>query len=402
MSVDTGDHEVALYVGPDALRIDVWDQYTFDLSILETGAAFTLSFWYSDEALASWQRLTDRERGAKCGQIVTATIDGEAVLSGIIETRKVGDSAEGRAPPVFVISGRDLLGPASSWDADPALALRGLPLDEALARLYAPLGIVAEVSEHVDPDTRVGTLRRPRRPKRARRVSRAQQLAVTHPKIGEKVQAVVERIVRGAGLRVWTTVAEDATRTPVVVDRPASSGPARFTLLRELEGGRVTDRSNLRWGAESTSIREAPTRVTVFSQGSRGDKASDAFARAVENGYLLTEEALARIDTNTPERPRYVHSDQARTPEAALQEGAKILAEANESLRSYEGAVLGHRQDGRLWYPNALCAVRDQIAGVDETMLITRVSLSGGRAQGPKTRLSLLPLGALSEIPVPA
>lgn len=398
--VDVGDHEVAVFVGPEALRIDVVDRYRFALSMLSGGAAWTLTFWHSDQARASWRLLTDRARGVKLGQVVTVTIDGEAVLTGLVETREVGDD-EGGAP-VFVISGRDLLGPAITWDADPTVALKGLPLDEALARIYAGLGIVAEVSESVDPDLRIGALRRSRRVARSRRVSRVHHVDVTHPKIGEKVQGLVDRIVRGFGLRVWTTVATDATRTPVVVDHPASRGPARFTLLRELEGEAVTERSNLRAGKERASILDVPSRVTVFSQGSRGDKPSDAFARTVENGYLFTEEALARLDENTYERPRYVASDRAQTPEAAQQEGARLLAEANETFRRYEGVVLGHRQDGRLWYPNAVCSVRDDVCGVDELMLLVEVAFSGARQDGPKTDLTLLPLGALSEVPVPA
>ncbi|MEZ4391993.1 MAG: hypothetical protein R3A48_12925 [Polyangiales bacterium] len=154
-------HEVALLVGPEGLRIDVWDRYTFELSMLEVGAAWTLSFWYSEQARGAWQRLIDPARGVKCGQVVTATIDDEAVLTGIVETREVGDGGEGRSPPVFVISGRDMLGPATAWDADPALALKGLSLEEALTRLYAGVGITAEISESVDAAAPAGTLRRP-------------------------------------------------------------------------------------------------------------------------------------------------------------------------------------------------------------------------------------------------
>lgn len=395
-------HDVALLVGPEGLRIDVWDRYTFDLSMLEVGAAWTLSFWYSEQAEASWQRLIDSSRGVKCGQVVTALIDDEAVLTGIVETREVGDGGDGRSPPVFVISGRDMLGPATAWDADPALALKNLPLDEALQRLYAGVGITAEVSESVDAAATVGTLRRPRRGGRARRVSRRQRHAVSHPKIGEKVQAVVERIVRGLGYRVWTTPAEDSTRTVVIVDTPRSTGTPWFSLRRVIEGGRVTADSNILSARERTSIREAPSRVTVFSGGERGDAPSDAFARELTNGFLFTDAALARVDENTYERPRYVQSDQARTVEGAQAEGARLLAESNEQLRRYEATTLGHRQRGRLWVPNTLCAVRDDLVGIDETQLVVAASFSGGRQEGPRTRVTCLPLGALSETPVPA
>lgn len=394
-------HDVALLVGPEGLRIDVWDRYTFDLSMLEVGAAWTLTFWYSEQAQAAWRRLIDPERGVRCGQTVTAVIDGEAVLTGTVETRDVGDDGS-RAPPTFTISGRDKLGPATSWDADPALALKNLPLEEALSRLYAGVGLVVEVSEHVDADQAVGTLRRPRRGGRARRVSRAQQIAISHPRVGEKVQGVVERIVRGMGYRVWTTPAERPDRTVILVDRPRSSGETRFTLRRVIEGGRVTADSNILAAREKTSIREAPTSVSVFAHAPRGDSASDAFARTVSNAALTTPANRARIDPLSAPRPRFVTSDQARTVEGAQQEGARLIAEANELLRRYEATVLYHRQDGRLWVPNTLCAVRDDVVGLDETMLVVAVSFSGGKQQGPRTRVTSLPLGALSETPVPA
>lgn len=397
----TTQHDVALLVGPDGLRVDVWDRYTLDLSMLEVGAAWTLTFWYSEQAHASWRLLLDAERGVRCGQTVTVTVDGEAILTGTVETRDVGDDGN-RASPTFTISGRDKLGPATSWDADPALALKGLPLEEGLSRLYASLGLVVEVSEHVDATEPIGTLRRPRRGGRARRVSRRQQLAISHPRVGEKVQSVVERIVRGLGYRVWTTPAERSDRTAIIVDRPRSSGSPLFNLRRVMEGGRVTSDSNILAGREKTSIREAPTTVTVLSGGARGDAPSESFARTVTNAALTTVANRARIDPLSAPRPRVVQSDQARTVEGAQQEGARLIAEANEQLRRYDATTLGHRQDGRLWVPNALCAVRDDLVGIDETMLVVAAQLSGGRQTGPLTRVTLLPLGALSETPVPA
>ena len=157
MSLTPEPSIVEVFVGPERLKVDVWDRYTFDLSMLEVGLGWTLSFWYSERARASWQLLTDPAQGVKCGHLVTVAIDGDAVLSGLVETRTVGDE-EGQEP-VFVISGRDVLGAASSWDADPTLTLRGRALEDALAEVYSGVGVVPEVSEHVDPAQRVGRLR---------------------------------------------------------------------------------------------------------------------------------------------------------------------------------------------------------------------------------------------------
>ncbi|MEZ4391992.1 MAG: hypothetical protein R3A48_12920 [Polyangiales bacterium] len=212
----------------------------------------------------------------------------------------------------------------------------------------------------------------------------------------------MERIVRALGYRVWTTPAEDSTRTVVIADTLRNAGTPRFSLRRVIEAGRVTADSNILSGREKTSIREAPSRVTVFSGGARGDSPAPP-SPEVTNGFLFTDAALARVDENTPtSAPAMCSPTSARTVEGAQQEGARLIAEANEQLRRYEATVLYHRQDGRLWVPNTLCAVRDDLVGLDETQLVVAVSFSGGKQEGPRTRVSCLPLGALSETPVPA
>lgn len=391
---------VELFVGPEARRVDVFDRYTVDLSMLEVGTAFTLSFWYSPASRETpWRVLVDRANGVKCGDLVTLTVDGDAVLSGIVETRDVGDD-DGRDGPAFMVSGRDLLGGAVSFDADPTLTLAGLRLEDALERLYRGVGVVPEVSESIPPEARVGALRRPRRGAFGRKASRTSVTRVKHPRVGEKVQQVVGRIVRGLGYRVWTTPAEASGRTAVVVDRPRAAGEVLFRLSRVLDDeGRVVATSNILGGRERTSIADVPTEATAYADAPRGDASSAKIARTVVNGFLLTPEASARVSDDAPPRPRFVESRSARTPEAAHNEAARLCAQANEGFRRYTATVLGHRQGGRLWVPNSRVAVRDDLVGVDETMLLVAATLDGSKAGAQKTRLTLVPEGALSELP---
>lgn len=396
MSLGAEPSIVEVFVGPDAIKIDVWDRYTFDLSMLDVGLAWTLSCWYSDEARASWRLLTDPNRGVKCGHLVTVAIDGEAVLSGLVETRVVGDD-EGRQAPLFLVSGRDVLGAASAWDADPTLTLRGRALEDALTALYSGVGVVPEVSEHVDPATRVGRLRAPRRNVRNRAARRRDLVKASHPRVGEKVQSVVQRIVRGLGLRVWTAAGDG--RTPVIVDRARSTGAPLFHLTRAWANGRMTDASNILAGKETTSIQEVPSTVTVFADAPRGDGPSAKIAREVTNGFLLTDAASARVALDAPPRPRYVQSRQATTAAGAHNEAARLCAQANERFRVVEYSVPGHRQGGRLWVPNTRVAVRDELVGIDETMLCVSVRYAGSRTDAQRTQVTLVPEGALSEIP---
>lgn len=392
------DPIVELFVGPEALRIDVFDEYKIDLSMTEVGTAWSLAFWYSDiSPEAPWRVLIDPVRGVKCGHTVTLAFNGEAVLSGIVETRDVGDNP-GRATPTFVISGRDALAPALTGDADPTLTLPGLTLEDALDLLYTAVGIRADVSESLPADVRTGVLRRLHRGAHAKKVSRRAQVLAKHPRIGEKIQQVAERIVRSLGYRIWTTPAPDSGRTAVVVDRPRTSGEPLFSLVRVFGAGGRTAESNIENAREATNIREVPTTVTVYANAPRGDAQSAKIARTVTNGFLLTPEASARVADDAPERPRYVESRTARSEEAAHNEASRICAQANEGFRRYMANVLGHRQGGRMWMPNNLVAVRDELVGIDETMLLVAVQFTGARKDGPKTSLTLLPQGALTEI----
>jgi len=69
---------------------------------------------------------------------VMLTIDGAPQLNGRIETIATRISREGAT---MEIGGRDLAGPALSWDADPTVRLKGLQLTaalEGLQRLECP------------------------------------------------------------------------------------------------------------------------------------------------------------------------------------------------------------------------------------------------------------------------
>ena len=393
---------VELFVGPDATLVDVYDRYSYALSMLEVGCAFTFTFWHSDEGHSAWRTLIDPVHGVKCGHRITLAIDGDAVLSGVVETTVIGDDFGGRAEPTFVISGRDDLGAAVSWDADPSLTLKGRTLGDAVQAVYSGVGISAEIGASVDPAATVGALRRGRahRGRAHQSTLRNEAVRASQPRPGERAHQVVERMVRALGYRVWTTPVEGSGRTGVIIDRPRTAG-SRLSLLREIVDGRMTDRSNLRAGRMTTSITNVPTVVTVLADGARGNHPAVQIAREVTNGFLLTEEAMARVDVEALTQPRYAQSRNATTPAGAQNEAARMCATANEGFRRYECTVLGHRLDGRLLLPNLTAIVADDLLGVAEPMLLVAVEGSGARDGGQVTRLTLLPEGALSVIPEP-
>lgn len=393
---------VELFVGPDARVVNVWDQYTYRLSMVEVGVAWTFTFPFSEHAGSAWDDLLDPVTGIKCGHRITLAVDGDAVFSGIAETVKAGDDDPSKSPPVLVISGRDALGPAVSWDALPTLTLRGRAFGDAVQAVYQGVGIVADIGASVDPGATVGRLRgsRARRGRMHARTARNEAVRASHPRIGERAHQVVERMARALGYRVWTTPVEGSGMTGVIVDRPRT-GAAQVSLVRERVNGKITNASNVWAGARTTSIANVPSVITVFSDQQRGDNESDQIAREVTNGHLFTEDAAAEVDFEAVQQPRYVQSRNASTEAGAQNEAARLLAEANEKFRTYDCTVLGHRIGGRLLVPNLLADVRDDIAKVTGRWLIVSVEGSGSREGAQRTKLSLLPDGALSLIPEP-
>lgn len=399
------DSDVALYVGPSALAIDVWERYGFRLSMLEVGLPFSFEFWHSNLGRSAWGLLTGTTARVKAGHLVTLAIDGDAVLSGIIDTLPVGDEGWDRTAPTLTISGRDALGPAVTGHADPSLTLRGRRLSDALAAVYQGVGIVPDVGESVDPEAVVGRLHRRavQRGRAHRRTARNDSVKASHPRIGEMVHQVVERMCKQLGYRVWTTPVEGSGRTGVIVDRPRSGGAPTHVLRRELDvAGRMTDRSQIRWGKKTTSIAGVPTSVAVFGDAERGATPADKIAREVTNGFLLTDVALADVVVDPPPQPHYLQSRDATTTAGAYNEAARACAQANERMRVYRCGVLGHRLEGKLFLPNQIVLLTDDVCSISgERWLITEVEGSGSRAEGQRTTLTMVPEGALSIIPEP-
>ena len=398
MSLTPFASEVSVFIGPEGLRVDVWDTIRVDLSMLEVGTAWTLSFWWSPEGRNAWDVLTDPVTGVKCGQRITVTIDGDAVISGVVETREVGEDKPGD-PPQLVISGRDELGVALSADADPATLLRGRTIEAVLSDLYAQAGVVADIAESIAQRPYQG--RRVQRRGAWHQSARRQKVTrVAHPNIGEKIQQVVDRIVRSLGYRVWVAPGIESGHTAVIVDAPRATGAPTMTLLREVTStGAIAERSNILRAKESTQIANVPTRVTAYGDSQRGTKAATKFSHTVDNGTLYAEENAKRIDVDLPERPRYVRARSASTVAGAQNEAARVMAEANQTLRTYTASVTGFRQEGLLWIPNSRVAVRDELLHVAETMLLVRASFQQSVTGAQTSDLTLLPDGAVTVIP---
>lgn len=386
-------HTVSLTLANGATEIDAWDRYTVSLSMLRAAQPWTFSVWRSAARQTTWSMLASR---ARLFDRVTLRIDGHPQLSGRLESFE--RHAEGHAECLAVLSGRDLAGAAQSWDADPTINLRGVTLEDALSALFTPLSLTLTIT----PAAAAAEVQGARRPgaRGAGTARRRRPIDIAHPRPGEKVWQVAESIVRRAGYLLWCAPREDGS-IGIVVDAPNYDQQPLYTLERRLSAQGVGS-GNILGGSEQISVQEVPTDVTVYTGSLRGAAVSARSRAVVQNSGLYTA-AITRgfaLDTLMPQ-PRHVRSERARTLAAAQREGERVIAEGMQNFRRYTCTVQGHGQDvqgqARLYAVNTIAHVRDDLMidshgrPLDEDMLITDVVFEGTRAEGTRTRLTLVP-----------
>jgi prophage tail gpP-like protein len=393
-------HAVTLTIGANATEIDVWDQYTITLSMLRAGQPWTFSMWRSTTRQATWDVLN---RTVKLFDRVTVSVDGHPQLTGRIEAFE--RHADGHGECVAVISGRDLAGPAQSWDADPTVQIKDTPLDEALQSIFDPLGLTVRVTSGAAARI-VQTARspgaRPSTTRRRRLVDRS------HPRPGEKVWSLAQSMARRLGYLLWVAPRTDGT-VGIVVDVPDYEQQPSYLFERRLDGtGRGS--GNILAGAEAFSVRDVPTDVTVYTGSTRGAAVSSRSRSVSQNAALYSGTVTRGFALDTLQaQPRHMKSDRARTLQAAQKEGERVIADAMQDFYRYTATVQGHGQTvggtPTLYAVNTIARVRDDLLTdsqgrpLDAALYVTDVEMAGSRKGGQTTRLTMVPTGSIVVTP---
>lgn len=375
----------------DGVYLDAWDEYVITLDLLAPGSPWTFSIWHADTPRSTWSAA----RGAaKIGARATVAIDGVVVLDGFVQSVATRHSSAGAS---LIISGMDLVGSLTKAHADPTISLRNVSLQTAVERLLQLSSVAAEFGEAVSAQQTTRGLRPPRRPNPIRSHRRG-QVDAFRPRIGETVWQCIEAVCRRAGFLVWAQPSASADRVTLRVDKPRESGEPSFGFLWAWDDDQQTRAalgSNVLEAEDSLDASDVPTSVTVFADAPRGDAVSARLARQVDNDAF----SGPRFSFVIPQSPRFELSARARTIAAAQREATRKIGDANASLEAYACTVQGHTQERRgvryLYAINEIAHVRDEFAGRDEDMLITRVEFRGNAREGQRTMLRFAPLGAI-------
>ena len=388
-------HTVALTIGDSATEVDVWDQHTLSLSMLRAGQPWTFSMWRSTSRRTTWEVLT---RTVKLFERVTVSIDGHPQLTGRIETME--RHARGHSDCALVISGRDLAGPAMSWDASPSASVQDVALEDALQAIFDPLGLTVRITTAAS--ARAVQSARPATSSSSRR--RCRLVDRSHPRPGEKVWQLAESMVRRLGYMLWVAPRTDGT-VGIIVDAPDYEQAPSYTFSRLLDA-QGNGSGNILEGVEAFSVRDVPTDVSVYTGSSRGSSTSSR-SRSQSTNAALFDEAVTRgfVSATTQAQPRHVRSERARTLQAAQKEGDRVIADGMRDFYRYTAKVQGHGQEVggsmRLYAVNTVARVRDDLMtdprgrSLDAPMLVTDVEFSGSRQAGQTTTLTMVPLHSI-------
>lgn len=390
-----------------------FDEFDLVVDMRAPGSPFTFTFWRTDTSIRTENRWRALLELCKQGESVRVSIDGALQLCGLIDAVEV-NTDESQS---LTISGRDFAARAMDADADPKLALKGMLLPEALDRLMQDCWSSALVI--VDGARQAEIQGRPQRARthRANASTPAHRRRTPDPRVkkvdafridvGDKVWSVADQLCRRLGYWLWCAPAEGTAG--LVVDAPASAGPAVFALERR-RGPGGSYAGNILRSKYRLDGGDVPTHVTAFASRPL-DPNDDPHGRyAVVNEKYRDHPRVAHESTTSSRlapKPRYLEPRRCSKAEHIEAAAHRCMSEAMADFETYEATVRGWgdgggKQPNRLVHAvNTVVRVRDDslYPPLDGLWLVTRVAFHRSMQRGTLTTLRLVPVGALEVFP---
>jgi prophage tail gpP-like protein len=382
-------HVVEMKLLSTGSKLTNWERYDIVLDMLQPGSPFTFSLFRSDE---DWDRVRAE---VKAFESVVLSIDKTTLINGVIEhVQPFRGRGKGSG---IIIAGTDVTGRLQRIDADPHVSLRATTLQAAIENLLVPLGITSiavgdpRATAEVQSGIRRGARSIPH-------LTRQQRIDLVHPRVGEKVFSVIQRMARKVGFWVWVAP-DEAGNLCLVIDNPVSGGEPVFEFKYDEQSPHLaTGDSSLLESDETINVADMPTEVTAYGRTMRGD------AQAARIRAVVQASFNARwVKSDRPRQPRHYRPSHARTQAAITQDATRLIREQAIGHDYVTGTVEGHgytrQNQDRLHAVNTIVHWKDVNADVDADMVLTRVQFTGGRTEGHETRVRAHPKGVLNLTP---
>jgi hypothetical protein len=298
------------------------------------------AFWRSSQ----WD--DDQGRRTRIGDPVVVTIDGAAQLVGASRTWQMPPEPR-RGRDATSSRGATTPGAAISAGADPTLVLRNVTLQDALTRLFAPLGITVVFGAARRPGApRAGRARAALPPHAARAAARAARpLAAARRRedLDSRRRALPPRRATCSGPRRAT--ARAASRCASMCPRPARRC-SRSTRRESADGTRRPREHVLDERATRCTGATCP-RASRFGETAQGD--AQSLAHRARGHQLVPARPGLHLRARLAASARRSRTTSARRPRAhvaaARQEAARVMVDAERGASpSTRPTHTGHGQ----------------------------------------------------------
>jgi prophage tail gpP-like protein len=425
------------------VEITTWDRFNLRQDFLTPTVGW--EFTSSAETPLIGQELFQE------GSLVEISINDRLQCTGYLEKVSIRQNREGGL--VYVLSGRDILGPVVSGNIDPQIKIApSMSVEDFLSAILITFGIdTIYNSDALNLNIITGIGKNISQTKQQRQAKQAISVAVINedntaseikfqttpivsvvagnrvdlktlkldqikPRIGEGAYQLMDRIISRLGYRVWAA----ADGTGVIVDQPDFQSPAKHKLIRKKTN---PQNNNIQDGDCNYNIEAQPSCVVVTGNSTTSDdevvtlkviavnelvgfNAPDSPVQNVLNIISRYKQAKIlpfrsqlypkqrRISQNYSPVPMFLKDDEAKTL-AQLQS----FARKQLSLKQKEYLTLSYTVEGfsypngtqRLpWAVNTLVDVDDDVFGIHEPMWVLGKTFIKGRDGGTYTELSLI------------
>ncbi len=288
------------------------------------------------------------------GAAVELQLDGEAVLTGYIDSSAIGYGDQGRQ---LTLNGRSRAGDLVDCSVvHPSGQWIGASLASILAEVCAPFGIPVRVTG-----------------------ASAAPLPAVELEQGERAWDLIERLARSAGLLAWS-----AADGALLVTRPEFTLALAALVHRRLAAGQSGPASTILAADASFQMSGRYSVITVGGQ-------SEAW-----NGMTAGDRAAASASARDSRVPRYrpllLSADGAADTAACARRAAWEVSRRYGLATQLALTVAGWRQGpgGPLWDIGLAVPVRDDDLGIDARMITSAVTWTLDDT-GRRCRLELQP-----------
>lgn len=351
--------------------------YSIDSQYLVSTDEFEIVVIDDDPARVRWLQL----------EPVELSIHGEVVMVGRIE--RVERGGEGRA---VTLRGRDYMANLVQGEIDPTVKIEeSQSFEDVILYCAGPYGI----SSVVDFTGKGIAQLKPGERK---------------PEPGQGVYDFLNRIAA----RLGCTIQPGTSADTLVLDAPQYDLPINGRLTRSSDP--IVQRSNnIKSATSSEDYTRIPTHGAatgkVAKQGENAETVSFAYNLQDVLGGIsdaLLNGLAGKVDGNRRKpsagagdpsllyRLLYVNDKDARTADQIERAITRAVGERLKDTLEYQATVVGHRdqQNGRIWTPNTVLDVVDDVCDVEERLWVAGRRFSYSQQGGAEAQLTMWRLGA--------